>query len=174
MKPGHYVVRLPSRSIRDRLAIETRPFRIDPADLADIVPGIAPDDLSTMARTRGRREAETWAQGLRSTNRRDDIFVIEVGADPEAPALSPTGTLRGDGRYALPAGFYVVRIPARGSGTRLSVQSVCFAIRPDVYGAGARERALESADGWCGFIAGQHPRDTVFVIEREAEEPLAA
>lgn len=53
-------------------------------------------------------------------------------------------------------GLYVVRIPARGNGQRLIMESV-------------RLFSEESANGWCEFIKGQYPKDDVFVIERKPD-----
>ena len=171
MEPGHYVVRLSARSVRDRLAVETRPFALDPQVLAEFMPDAAPGELLLEARRRMRREAEIWALGLRATNARDDIFVFEVGAAADAPPITSSGLLKAGGRRTLSPGFYAVRIPARGTGTRLTVESVPFAIRDDVHGVEARERALVSATNWAEFMGEQHPGDAVFVIEREAEKP---
>lgn len=70
-------------------------------------------------------------------------------------------------------GFYVVRMAARGAGSRLIVESICFKVVP-AFDAGEetpREWARRHADNWRDFIAGQHPNDDVFVIEREGGEP---
>jgi hypothetical protein len=67
-------------------------------------------------------------------------------------------------------GFYVVRVPAKGPGTRLIVESVCFPIRPvkGLNEAESLEWVKNQANGWCEFIQGRHPKDDVFVIERPA------
>lgn len=65
-------------------------------------------------------------------------------------------------------GLYVVRVPAKGPGTRLIVESVCFQLKP-VKGldeAQSLEWVKDKANDWCEFIQGQHPADDVFVIER--------
>lgn len=49
-------------------------------------------------------------------------------------------------------GFYVARIPTRGNGARLTIESIRFI-------------SQEDADRWRDFIADQHPKDDVFVIQ---------
>jgi len=56
-------------------------------------------------------------------------------------------------------GFYVVRIPRRGSGGKLTIESICFSTERD------REFAKRGAHNWCDFVQSQHPKDEVFVIE---------
>ena len=66
-------------------------------------------------------------------------------------------------------GFYVVRMPHRGMGTRLMIESRCFPtekISPDI----PRDWIKRQADNWCDFVKSQHPKDDVFVIERFAED----
>jgi hypothetical protein len=50
-------------------------------------------------------------------------------------------------------GFYVVRMPRNGAGSRLIVESVAM-------------KDWHRADGWRDFIQAEHPNDDVFVIER--------
>lgn len=60
-------------------------------------------------------------------------------------------------------GFYVVRMPENGVGSRLIVESRPFLLTkngPD------REYAMHQAENWRDFIQGQHPKDDVFIIER--------
>lgn len=45
----------------------------------------------------------------------------------------------------MEAGFYVVRIPHRSMGMRLTIESVRFV-------------SAEAASGWRDFIAGGHPK----------------
>lgn len=64
-------------------------------------------------------------------------------------------------------GFYVVRMPFNGAGSRLIVESKCFqkadAInKPDIDDEWIRLQV----DNWCDFVQSQHPKDDVFVIER--------
>jgi hypothetical protein len=66
----------------------------------------------------------------------------------------------------MPPGFYVLRLPVRGSGSRLYVESRCFPILPDV----PREWSRRQADYWRDYISSEHPDDEVFVVEREPEE----
>ena len=61
-------------------------------------------------------------------------------------------------------GFYVVRRPARGSGSKLTIESICFDPTRD------REFAERGAHNWCGFVQSQHPKDEVFVIETVIEK----
>lgn len=58
-------------------------------------------------------------------------------------------------------GFYVVRMPKNGTGSRLIVESVPF-------------KDKQGAENWRDFIQSQHPKDNVFVIEKSDEpDPLA-
>lgn len=52
-------------------------------------------------------------------------------------------------------GFYVVRLPKNGTGSRLIVESVPF-------------KDKQGAENWCDFIQDQYPKDDVFVIERNS------
>lgn len=54
-------------------------------------------------------------------------------------------------------GFYVVRMPARGSGGRLAIES-----RPQV--------SRQVCEGWRDFVQLEHPKDEVFIIEISKEE----
>ncbi len=60
-------------------------------------------------------------------------------------------------------GFYVVRMPARGMGSRLIIESRPFRQFPDVREGYARE----CAEQWKLTIQHFHPKDDVFVIERQ-------
>ena len=60
-------------------------------------------------------------------------------------------------------GFYVVRMPARASGSRLMVESRPFR----VIGGVSKEWARQQADNWANFVQSENPKDDVFVIERE-------
>lgn len=66
-------------------------------------------------------------------------------------------------------GYYVVRMPHRGMGSRLSVESVCFRIRPEIE-AESPGWCLRQADSWRDFVQSQHPKDDVFVIEKKVPE----
>jgi len=79
-------------------------------------------------------------------------------------------------RYTMEPGFYVVRMPARGTGLRLMIESRPICIPEDeVWNElprsrqTAREYARDTAERWRDFIQSQHPKDDVFVIEREHE-----
>ena len=54
-------------------------------------------------------------------------------------------------------GFYVGRMPERGIGSRLIIESICFQRKDD-------------AESWCDFIKSQHPKDDVFLIERPKDD----
>lgn len=77
-------------------------------------------------------------------------------------------------RRLMEPGFYVVRMTARGIGSRLIIESRPFRIISDEewnrispgHTTTAREYARDNAEGWCEFIQSQHPKDDVFVIER--------
>ena len=67
-------------------------------------------------------------------------------------------------------GFYVVRMPERGMGQRLIVESRPF---PKEAPEGSPPGLFtdptwfrRQAESWCDFIQSQHPKDDVFVIER--------
>lgn len=63
-------------------------------------------------------------------------------------------------------GFYVGRIPARGSGSKITIESRPFRIADSLpSGLDPREYARERADEWCGFIQDKNPKDSVFVFE---------
>lgn len=66
-------------------------------------------------------------------------------------------------------GFYVVRMPKNGRGSRLIVESRPFRIPANWNNPveTARDFARRSADNWRDFIQSQHPKDDVFVIEKE-------
>lgn len=64
----------------------------------------------------------------------------------------------------MQAGFYVVRMPARGMGSRLVVESRCFQINPEIEKE-APGWCRQRADDWCDFVQSEHPKDDVFVIE---------
>lgn len=75
----------------------------------------------------------------------------------------------------MPPGFYVVRMPHSGAGSRLMVESRVFQPFTEVPTEGAlstlslenlNERVRSMAEGWADFIQQQHPKDDVFVIER--------
>lgn len=66
-------------------------------------------------------------------------------------------------------GFYVVRMPANGVGSRLIVESRPFS-KVDWVEAESPGYARRQAESWCDFVQSQHPKDDVFVIEREAAE----
>jgi len=59
-------------------------------------------------------------------------------------------------------GFYVVRMPSKGTGSRLIVESRPFRIMPGI----DREWTLAQAESWRDYIQTEHPLDDVFVIER--------
>jgi hypothetical protein len=64
----------------------------------------------------------------------------------------------------MDSGFYVVRMPKRGIGSRLMIESICFKKHPKdptISDAWVRQQA----DSWCDFVQGQHPKDDVFVME---------
>lgn len=67
-------------------------------------------------------------------------------------------------------GFYVVRLPHRGIGSRLVIESRPFRIveSGDVSPEYAREYAQRQADIWREVVQSEHPKDEVFVIERKA------
>lgn len=52
------------------------------------------------------------------------------------------------------ADFYVVRIPANGTGRNFIVESVAFV-------------SLERAHGWGQHVQNEHPKDEVFVVEKK-------
>jgi len=164
MTPGFAVVRLPARAVSNTLIIETRAVPV----LADHPGGIV------AARQHARRLAGDWAQGVAVARPEDDVFVVETGAtfDPDADTVPTMPTDRdrpaSTCRHPMAPGFYVVRQAVPGAGTRMIVESVPFAIRPDIDGDDARLRARMSAENWRDYIQGQHPRDLVFVIERES------
>ena len=73
-------------------------------------------------------------------------------------------------------GYYVVRRPSRGSGTRLHIESRPFVIlseevwreegiEADRYTP--RRYAYDNAERWRDFVQFQHPKDYVFIIEVE-------
>lgn len=63
-------------------------------------------------------------------------------------------------------GFYVGRIPARGSGLKITIESRPFRIAESLpSGRCPREYAYERANEWRGFIQDQNPKDNVFVFE---------
>ncbi|UTC29017.1 hypothetical protein MARCHEWKA_05050 [Brevundimonas phage vB_BpoS-Marchewka] len=70
-------------------------------------------------------------------------------------------------------GFYVVRMPKNGAGSRLIVESRPFQkiawIETQEPGWARRQAEL-----WCDFVQSQHPKDDVFVIERKGPEIEAA
>ncbi|USN14179.1 hypothetical protein KABACHOK_03430 [Brevundimonas phage vB_BpoS-Kabachok] len=63
-------------------------------------------------------------------------------------------------------GFYVVRMPKNGAGSRLIVESRPFRkiawIEAEEPGYARRQ-----AESWRDFVQDEHPKDDVFVIERE-------
>ena len=76
-------------------------------------------------------------------------------------------------------GFYVVRRPSRGNGTRLHIESRPFHILSDEEWAlavgdnrthSARRYAYKNDEQWRDYIKSQHPKDEVFIIERVTEE----
>lgn len=81
-------------------------------------------------------------------------------------------------RRIMEPGFYVVRMPKNGAGSRLIVESRPFRIIPDdewkeALGSdrpSARSYARSNAERWREFVQSEHPKDDVFVIEREKEE----
>ena len=79
-------------------------------------------------------------------------------------------------RRIMEPGFYVVRMPKNGAGSRLIVESRPFRIIPDEEWAdlggappNARQYARSNAERWRDFVQSEHPKDDVFVIEREKE-----
>jgi len=65
-------------------------------------------------------------------------------------------------KYTMEPGLYVVRMPARGMGSRLIVESRPFRFLPDI----DKAWTLTQAENWRDFIQSQHPQDDVFVVER--------
>lgn len=68
-------------------------------------------------------------------------------------------------------GFYVVRLPHRGMGSRLVIESRPFRIvegMADITPEYAREYAERQADLFREVVQTEHPKDEVFVIERKA------
>jgi hypothetical protein len=59
-------------------------------------------------------------------------------------------------------GFYVVRMPKNGAGSRLMIESRPFRIIPEF----GRDVALRQAENWKDVIQSQRPDDDVFIIER--------
>ena len=70
-------------------------------------------------------------------------------------------------------GFYVVRMPVNGTGSRLIVESRPFE-KVAWIEAQSPGWARRQAESWRRFVQGNHPKDTVFVIEREGPEDEAA
>ena len=65
-------------------------------------------------------------------------------------------------------GLYIARLPIRGTGSRLIIESVCFAFRsvPGLNEEESRDWVRNKADTWRQHVQEQHPKDDVFVIER--------
>lgn len=66
-------------------------------------------------------------------------------------------------------GLYVVRMPDRGMGARLHIESICFQFHPDKPHI-KDEWVRDQAQRWADFIQSQHPKDDVFVIERKPDD----
>lgn len=67
----------------------------------------------------------------------------------------------------MPPGLYVVRMPDRGMGQRLIIESICFQFKEGFDPDWVRQQA----DNWCDYIQSQHPKDDVFVIEKPLTPP---